>query len=241
MKWQMHIDRLSYSGNLTEEDAKQVQAIFIKALGEDAILCDKIAFYWLVDPFDGFIIDARFSAFGGPELLGIGNAVVSTLINKSYAYAKCMDAAFLEKHCGASSQAVLVALERGLELCSHIPTMENTSPVFSSDVEKRKYPGWALLSKEKQVAVITEVIDVEIAPYIALDAGGVRVLDLIDGLEVRIGYEGACVACPSSTGATLDAIQQILQAKVHDELRVVPDLSFFASTSQETNQEPEGL
>ena len=67
----------------------------------------------------------------------------------------------------------------------------------------------------------------EIQPFIALDAGGVEVLEL-DGLEVKIAYEGACVTCPSATGATLSAIQEILRAQVHPGLEVKPDLSYLS-------------
>ena len=69
------------------------------------------------------------------------------------------------------------------------------------------------------------MIKEEVKSLIALDAGGVGVLALND-LEVKIAYEGACVTCPSATGATLSAIQEILRGQVHPGLEVKPDLLY---------------
>ena len=68
----------------------------------------------------------------------------------------------------------------------------------------------------------------EVQPYIELDAGGIEVPELKNGQEVVIAYQGACTTCPSSTGATLNAIQEILRARVHPSLTVKPDLSLLS-------------
>jgi NifU-like protein len=97
------------------------------------------------------------------------------------------------------------------------------TPVGSCEAEQ--WPGWEFLGKEEKLAVIEGVIAADIRPYIELDAGGVQVIDLVGGKELLISYQGACTTCYSSTGATLQAIQGILQAKVSSELVVVPDFS----------------
>jgi NifU-like protein len=71
--------------------------------------------------------------------------------------------------------------------------------------------------------IIEAVIEKEVAPYVALDAGGVQV-EYFSEKEVGIRFHGACEACPSSLGSTLDAIQRILQTRVHPSLIVVPQM-----------------
>ncbi|HSX04708.1 MAG TPA: NifU family protein, partial [Rhabdochlamydiaceae bacterium] len=78
----------------------------------------------------------------------------------------------------------------------------------------------------QKLSVIKEVVAKEIQPYIELDAGGVEVLK-IENNQVHIAYSGSCTSCYSATGATLEAIQQLLRAKVYPELTVIPDMSFL--------------
>lgn len=63
-------------------------------------------------------------------------------------------------------------------------------------------------------------------PYIALDAGGIEVINLIEDKQVIIAYQGSCTSCYSSIGTTLSYIQQTLRAKVHPDLVVIPDMDF---------------
>ena len=80
------------------------------------------------------------------------------------------------------------------------------------------------LTLKKKIAVIEQVLDQDIRPYIALDAGGVTVLNLLNDKELIIGYQGSCTSCYSSIGTTLSYIQQVIRAKVHPTIVVVPDI-----------------
>jgi NifU-like protein len=86
---------------------------------------------------------------------------------------------------------------------------------------------WKELPTKQKIALLEEVIASEIQPYIALDAGGVRVINLLEDREVIIAYEGSCTSCHSATGSTLHAIQEILRVKVSPDLIVTPDLSLL--------------
>ncbi len=101
------------------------------------------------------------------------------------------------------------------------------APHDIGEVLEGGYPGWNTLSKVQQLGIIEEVIARDIRPYIELDAGGVQVLDLVQEREVLIAYQGSCTSCFSATGTTLSYIQQVLKAKVHPDLIVIPDLSNF--------------
>ncbi len=77
---------------------------------------------------------------------------------------------------------------------------------------------------EQKLAVIEKVLDEDVRPYIELDEGGIEVQALIHDKELIIGYTGNCTSCYSSIGSTLSTIQQIVQSKVHPDLKVVPNL-----------------
>ena len=74
----------------------------------------------------------------------------------------------------------------------------------------------------EKINAIDEIIEQDIRGFLHQDNGD---LDLInveeknDLILVHIEYQGACVACPSS-GGTLMSIQNILQTKLSEDIRV---------------------
>jgi Fe-S cluster biogenesis protein NfuA len=77
-------------------------------------------------------------------------------------------------------------------------------------------------SLTEKINAIDAVIEENIREFLHRDNGD---LDLInveeknDLILVYIEYQGACVACPSS-GGTLMSIQNILQTKLSEDIRV---------------------
>lgn len=67
---------------------------------------------------------------------------------------------------------------------------------------------------------IEAVFDDRVRPALAGDGGGLEILGL-DGKTLRIRYQGSCGTCPSSIAGTLNAIQNMLQSEVDEELTVV--------------------
>ncbi len=91
-------------------------------------------------------------------------------------------------------------------------------------------PGFLLEEEKKKkdrsnlppdVQLIEEILDNTVRMYLQGDGGDIEVVALKGNLlEVR--YQGACGTCPSSTAATLDAIQGILKEQFNPDLEVVP-------------------
>lgn len=86
---------------------------------------------------------------------------------------------------------------------------------------KEEIPNFEKLSKQEKIACIENALDKELRPYIALDGGGVEIVDL-EGDILKIAYQGACVGCHSATGSTLFSIQSLLRSKVFPHLTVQP-------------------
>ena len=236
------IENLKNIGFFTEEEALAKDMRFVS--GEEGSIEEgnKIAFHLLVDTSDGVIADAKFQAFGNSALLGAAEVAVELVLRKNYDQASRVSADLIDKQVADRSEQmafpaetfphinlVLSALDQALEKCRDIPLPENyvVSPVSTSDEKQTEYPGWTLLSNAQKIAVLEEVIEKDIRPYIELDAGGVKVLELKEDRELVIAYQGACTSCHSATGATLHAIEQILRSKVYPDLIVTPDMSLL--------------
>ncbi|MBI3212075.1 MAG: NifU family protein [Simkania negevensis] len=220
----------------------------ISGKGGSMIEGNAATLFLVIDETDGIIADAKFQAFGESALIGACDMLCHLLLRKNRIQARRISADLIDKslrdfpdtpafpeeysyHLGLG----LKALQDALESCSDIIVTHcaDSPPVpFESTEERGERLDWGVLNKEEKIEMIKTLIKEEIQPYIELDAGGLEVLDLKHDTEVLIAYQGACVSCPSSTGATLDAIQHILQTKIHSALVVKPDLSFLTHIEQ---------
>jgi len=198
-----------------------------------------VALFWLVDKEDGTIVDACFQVLGQSALIGAAEIACDLLVGKNYDQAKRIGADLIDKYARDRSDEpafpqetaphlnlVLEAIEKAASQCSDIPLATSyaapPAPMHLGEVLEGGYPGWAELTKKQKIAVIEDVMNNDIRPYIALDGGGVELLDLIDDAQVMIAYQGSCTSCYSSVGATLSYIQQVIRAKVHPDLSVIP-------------------
>lgn len=237
------IDNPKSAGRFTAEEASAARLRLVIGKEGEVREGNAVIFYWLVDESDGIIVDAKFQLYGQSALIGAAEAACELLIRKNHDQARRISADLLDKHLRDKSEShafpketlghvnlILAAIEDASDKCSDIPFAEtHVSPPVSKEISEMQgsYPGWEDLSVKHKIAVIEEVIDQDIRPYIELDAGGVQVLNLIEGREVIIAYEGSCTSCHSATGSTLTAIQQILRAKIDPHLIVTPDISFL--------------
>lgn len=215
----------------------------ITAEHRDEIDENHIIFYLVVDETDGIIADVKFQAFGESPLIGAADAICEIVLRKNYDQARRLTAELVDKKLRdfdyisafpeSASYHIDIALQAlyiGCEQCLDIPIADPSySPPVPSDLQsKGEVSDWGILSSSERLALIRDVIQEEVQPYIALDAGGIEVQELKDDREVVVAYQGACTTCPSSTGATLNAIQEILRARVHPHLVVKPDLSLLS-------------
>jgi NifU-like protein len=236
------IERSRFCGHFSPDEAKaRGMRLAVGSFKQPGIA---LKLYWLIDELDGVIVDAKFHAIGPASLLGAAEAASEFFMRKNYDQVTRISADLLDKHLRDKKEEeafpeeeyrslnwVLEAAEAASLQCMDIPLSDSyvPTPVQSTwEGESRPYPNWDGLTPKQQVAVIEEVIATDIRPYIELDAGGIEIVSLKEGRELIIAYKGACTTCYSSIGSTLQAIQQILSARVHPEIRVIPDSSFLA-------------
>ncbi|EAH6063632.1 iron-sulfur cluster assembly scaffold protein NifU [Campylobacter jejuni] len=77
-----------------------------------------------------------------------------------------------------------------------------------------------------QLKAVESVLDAEIRPMLHNDGGDLEVIDIqkAEGaaIDVYIRYLGTCSGCSSGSGATLYAIETILQEELSPNIRVMP-------------------
>jgi Fe-S cluster biogenesis protein NfuA len=99
---------------------------------------------------------------------------------------------------------------------------------FIKEFDKSLVPteeGGVEVSKEEETALlkrINEILDQRVRPALAGDGGGLQVTGL-DGLTLKIRYQGACGSCPSSIRGTLVAIENLLRRELNSSIEVVSD------------------
>ena len=86
-------------------------------------------------------------------------------------------------------------------------------------VEEKKMVDRSQLPPDIQA--IEAILDNTVRTFLQGDGGDIEVVSL-KGKELEVRYQGACGTCPSSTSATLDAIQGILREQFDPEIEIVP-------------------
>lgn len=236
------IDHPRSIGFFTKEEGDARDLRFIEVTEGSFKDGNELRLYLLVDKDDGIIVDAKFQAFGQSALIGALDALCELIVGKNYDQAKRISAELLDKQLRDKSEEsafpretyahvnlVLSAIEKASDQCTDLPLALNyvapPAPIDIGEVREGGYPGFQELSLTQKITVIEEVLDQDVRPYIALDAGGVTVLNLLNDREVLISYQGSCTSCYSSVGTTLSFIQQVLRAKVHPQIIVTPELT----------------
>lgn len=243
------IEKPRCCGQFTPEESEARDMRLVIATEGHPVDGNVVRFYWLVDKDDGIIVDAKFQAFGQSALLGAAEVTCDLLVGKNYDQAQRISTSLIDQQVRDRSDTpafphetaphlnlILQALDAAAEQCTDIPLATSyvsmPAPTDIGEIIPGGYPGWQELPIVKKLAVIEEVLNQDIRPYIALDGGGVEVLNLINDRELIIAYHGSCTSCYSSVGTTLSYIQQVLRAKVNSSLVVVPDLPTFGQSSQ---------
>jgi NFU1 iron-sulfur cluster scaffold homolog, mitochondrial len=91
-------------------------------------------------------------------------------------------------------------------------------PNFLVEEERKKVDRSGL---PPDIQKIEEILDTTVRMYLQGDGGDTEIVSL-KGHQLEVRYEGACGTCPSSTSATLEAIQGILREQFDPELEVIP-------------------
>ena len=231
------------AGILTQEEADLRQVRLVTAEEGGFHEGNFFRLMWFVDKEDGGILDAKYQAFGQTALIGALEAACELIVGKNYDQARRISTELIDravrdkeseeafpKETHPHLNLVLSAMDQAAEKCTDLPLPEQyvsmPAPRDFGEVLEGGYPGYLELPLKKKLALLEEVLDRDLRPYIALDAGGVEILNLLNNTEVVIAYTGSCTSCYSSIGTTLSYIQQVLQAKVHPDIKVTPNIEF---------------
>ncbi|MCH9632062.1 MAG: hypothetical protein S4CHLAM6_03860 [Chlamydiae bacterium] len=237
-KLSQYIQKPRSVGTFTQEDADSCALRYVT--GESGEINDGnwMCYYWLVDPNDGIVVDAKYQVYGESILIGLAEASSGLIVGKNYDQAarihiEVIDHSLRDKNDVSAFPAEAIShvslVTQAIKICSQkcmdipISLTYDAPPVNSSPMEGEGYPGFDELSLSQKISIIDQVLDQEVRPYIEMDAGGVEVIGLQKN-ELTIAYQGTCTSCFSATGATLSFIQQVIQAKVDPKLKVIPNL-----------------
>lgn len=227
-------------GRFTLEDALARGMRLVVGRGGEIVEGNAVTLYCLVDESDGVFVDVKFQMFGPSSLIAAAESVCEILIGKNYDQIKRVGVELIDKQlrdrpdeiafpqeAATQLNIVMLAVDDAVSVCSDIPLSQGYVSPLPRDFEGKEeggYPDWLKLNEAEKIACIEEVLNTEIRPYVELDQGGIEIQKLVDGRELYISYQGACTSCYSAIGTTLTAIQEIMRAKVHPEITVIPNM-----------------
>jgi NifU-like protein len=233
-----HIDNPRSVGFFTESDAKACALRKVEEESGEIERGNLIRFYWMIDPSDGVIVDAKYQLFGESILIGLAEALCILIVGKNYDQAARVDIAVVDHFLRDQNEVpafpsdslnhlslVLEAIKKCATSCLDIPISitYQAPPIQGNEIEGDGFPGFKNLKLSEKISLINQVLDKEVRPYVEMDAGGVEVIGLQEN-QLTIAYQGNCTSCFSATGATLTYIQKVIRAKVDPDLEVIPNL-----------------
>ncbi|MEG0037002.1 MAG: iron-sulfur cluster assembly scaffold protein [Victivallaceae bacterium] len=238
-------------GTFTDEEARNQELTLIKEHKGHVLVGNMIHIYWLIDSETGFIVDAKFQAFGNPALIAIGETACEMMIGKEYTNAynvsfetidlnlKDSSGVSLPSSCIMYFGLIIDVLDGLAESCTMIPgiplssfvSREEDNPDLESLLPPLNKEDWEGLSDDDKKQRILVALEACIIPYIRMDGGDISVLNVIHN-TVTIAYQGACTGCYSAVGSTLNSIIEILKSYVYSDIEVqVEENSLFFKPS----------
>lgn len=189
----------------------------------------------LVSREDGTIFDAKFNCQAPPFVIGICELILQHCIRKTYAQLQQIGSEYIEQvikdktkqilptRCYSFLNTLIDLFDTLTEKCKDIPVHDTylETPIEES-LEQRCIEDFFDRPEKEQLSIVNSVIEQQVQPYVALDKGSVAITN-IDGHCITISYDGSCTSCVAATGSTLDAIGNILRARIHPSISVQVD------------------
>ncbi|HAA29387.1 MAG TPA: Fe-S cluster assembly protein NifU [Cyanobacteria bacterium UBA8553] len=113
----------------------------------------------------------------------------------------------------------LLASVNNVSAKSSTATSSNVSVQVAAEIATIQEQAQKTLTTVQKVALIQQVINEEVKPFLALDGGDVELYD-VEGDRVKVILKGACGTCASSTATLKIAIEARLQERVLPSLIV---------------------
>jgi Fe-S cluster biogenesis protein NfuA len=117
-----------------------------------------------------------------------------------------------------------ITVEKGDESINWRVFEDEVKKVISENFTAEKEIGdsnTAPTDTDESLKKINEILDETVRPGLAMDGGGLEIVELTPDYKLSVKYHGACGSCPSSTYSTLQAITFILKDNFHPDIEVV--------------------
>lgn len=100
---------------------------------------------------------------------------------------------------------------------TEVKNIINENQEYFNNLEK----GNTYNKDDENLKKIEEILNDTVRPGLAMDGGGLEVMGLSEDMKLSVKYHGACGSCPSSTYATLNAINNILREEFNPKIEVI--------------------
>jgi NifU-like protein len=195
---------------------------------------DDMKIFWLVDPEEERIVNAKFFTYGGQDSTALGEAlcnlsegapvkeafaitgakVISLLVDSNYF-------PFNNDALSAQADRLIKALQNDYPLAQaklSVTTYKSSEKKREISLDDQK---WLSLSKQDQLKMIEAALDGQAREALEMDGGGIEIMDIKDDWDVYAQFQGACSSCSASVGSTFIVVENIIKTKVHEKLHLV--------------------
>jgi len=191
--------------------------------------------FWLVDPEEGKVINAKFFTYGGQDSVASGEALCEMALGASIQDALSIRGEDVLARLAAANYFPFSRESVGNQVDSLVSAMNTEYPLAlaklslsgvkhseeknarnSAEDEK-----WLKMSIPERIRLINEAIDGQIRGALVMDGGDIDIVDIKNDWDVYAEFQGACSSCSASAGSTFMVVENVIRTKVNERLTLV--------------------
>ncbi|MDH5511233.1 MAG: NifU family protein [Nitrospinota bacterium] len=191
--------------------------------------------FWLVDPEEEKVVNAKFFTYGGPDSVAVGEALSDMVIGAPIHEAYSISGEDVIARLAASSYFPFNKESLVSQINDLISRMKQEHPlalaklslseVKASEAKEARNSTedekWLKMSNQERIQLVIEAIDGQVRDALAVDGGGIDILDIRDDWNVYAEFQGTCSSCSASIGSTFIAVENVIKTRVNERLTLV--------------------
>jgi len=191
--------------------------------------------FWLVNPDEERVVNAKFFTYGGPDSVAIGEALSDMVIGASIQEAFSVSGEDVIAHLAASNYFPFNKEPLISQINDLISNMKQDHPLALAKLSLSEMKAsnaknaqnstedekWLKMSNSERIKLIEEAIDGQVRDALAVDGGGIDIVEVKDDWNVYAEFQGACSSCSASIGSTFIVVENVIKSKVNERLTLV--------------------
>lgn len=214
-----------------DSSQNQPSDLIIYVHKEEKTTTKSLSLYLILDE-QGVILSARHRTYGPTSLMALIEITCHLIEEKSIHFLDKISPEYMHNQIKNLNnknfplvflkdiKMIIALLQEAKEKSSSL--ISSTDP-SSNPIKTIPSTHWNSLKKKEKLAILENIIDQEIRPFLEADGGGIEIIDfIVKNNTLLFAYKGRCAFCPSALSSTLHFIEHTLSSHFSIKISLKP-------------------